>query len=154
MIGLVVIMFSVGIYLTITDREDSDGSSDFWIGFHWFMNLLFDFIKYLIKFWTIRLFIVLVIVIGTLVLLNHFFDLQLLFLIAYVIYAFVTGKTLWGYFLDFLNYEKISIHLISFKNFNTNCCAAFSKARDLSISVLFDTLPSWNKPAMVEISCL
>ena len=38
--------------------------------------------------------------------------------------------------------EEISIYLISFKNFSTNCCAAFSKARDLSISVLFDTLPS------------
>ena len=34
MIGLVVIMFSVGIYLTITDRDDSDESGDFWIGFH------------------------------------------------------------------------------------------------------------------------
>ena len=34
MIGLVAIMFSVGIYLTITDRDDSDESSDFWTGFH------------------------------------------------------------------------------------------------------------------------
>ena len=93
MIGLVAIMFSVGIYLTITDRNDSDESSDFWTGFHWFMNLLFDFIKYLIKFWTIRLSIVVVSVIGTLVLLNQFFDLQLLFVIAMVIYAFVTGAT-------------------------------------------------------------
>ena len=42
MIGLVVIMFSVGIYLTITDRDDSDKSSDFWTGFHWFMNSLFN----------------------------------------------------------------------------------------------------------------
>ena len=42
MIGLVVIMFSVGIYLTITDRDDSDESGDFWTGFHWFMNSLFN----------------------------------------------------------------------------------------------------------------
>ena len=34
MIGLVAIMFSVGIYLTITDRDDSDESGDFWTGFH------------------------------------------------------------------------------------------------------------------------
>ena len=34
MIGLVVIMFSVGINLTMTDRDDGDESSDFWIGFH------------------------------------------------------------------------------------------------------------------------
>ena len=94
MIGLIVIIFSVGFYLIFTDRDDSDGSSNFWIGFDWFMNLLFDFIKYLIKFWTIRLSIVVIIVISTLVLLNHFFDLQLLFLIAMVIYAFLTGAAL------------------------------------------------------------
>ena len=34
MIGLVLIMFSFGIYLTITDMDDSDESSDFWTGFH------------------------------------------------------------------------------------------------------------------------
>ena len=34
MIGLVAIMFSVGIYLTITDRNDGDESSDFWTRFH------------------------------------------------------------------------------------------------------------------------
>ena len=34
MIGIVVIMFLVGIYLTITDGDDSDESSDFWTGFH------------------------------------------------------------------------------------------------------------------------
>jgi len=33
-IGLVLIMFSFGIYLTITDWDDSDESSDFWTGFH------------------------------------------------------------------------------------------------------------------------
>ena len=34
MIGLVLIMLSFGIYLTITDWDDSDESSDFWTGFH------------------------------------------------------------------------------------------------------------------------
>jgi len=34
MIGLVVIMFSVGIYLIIKDRDDSNEGSDFWTGFH------------------------------------------------------------------------------------------------------------------------
>ena len=34
LIGLVLIMFSFGIYLTITDWDDSDESSDFWTGFH------------------------------------------------------------------------------------------------------------------------
>ena len=34
MIGLVIIMFSVGIYLIIADRDDSDENSDFWTGFH------------------------------------------------------------------------------------------------------------------------
>ena len=92
MIGLVVIMFSVGIYLTITDRDDSDESGDFWTGFHWFMNLLFDFIKYLIKFWTIRISIVLVIVLCVLIILGHFFDLQLLFLFALFI-GLMTGKS-------------------------------------------------------------
>jgi len=56
------------------------------------MNLLFDFIKYLIKFWTIRISIVLVIVLGVSILLGHFFDLQLLFLFAFFI-GIMTGKT-------------------------------------------------------------
>ena len=58
------------------------------------MNLLFDFIKYSIKFWTIRISIFLVIVIGTVVLLNHLFDLQFLFVMAMIIYAFVKGEML------------------------------------------------------------
>ena len=56
------------------------------------MNLLFDFIKYLIKFWTIRISIVLVILIGTLVLINHFIDLEPLFIIVMFIFAFVNGS--------------------------------------------------------------
>ena len=55
------------------------------------MNLLFDFVKYLIKFWTIRISIVLVIVIGILVLINHFIDLEPLFIIVMLIFAFVIG---------------------------------------------------------------
>ena len=59
------------------------------------MNQLFDFIRYFIKFWTIRAFIVgvivVVIVIGILVLINHFIDLEPLFIIGMFIFAFVIG---------------------------------------------------------------
>ena len=34
MIGLVIILLPIGIYLTITDRDNNDESSDFWTGFH------------------------------------------------------------------------------------------------------------------------
>ena len=59
------------------------------------MSQLFDFIRYFIKFWTIRAFIfaviVVVIVIGILVLINHFIDLEPLFIIVMLIVAFVVG---------------------------------------------------------------
>ena len=59
------------------------------------MSQLFDFIRYFIKFWTIRAFIVavivVVIVIGILVLINHFIDLDPLFIIVMLIFAFVIG---------------------------------------------------------------
>ena len=55
------------------------------------MSQLFDFIRYFIKFWTIRAFIVVVIVIGILVLINHFIDLEPLFIIVMFIFAFVIG---------------------------------------------------------------
>ena len=55
------------------------------------MSQLFDFIRYFIKFWTIRAFIVVVIVIGILVLINHFIDLEPLFIIVMLIFAFVIG---------------------------------------------------------------
>ena len=34
MIGLVIILLTIGIYLTVTDGDDNDESSDFWTGFH------------------------------------------------------------------------------------------------------------------------
>ena len=34
MIGLVIMLLPIGIYLTITDGDDNDESSDFWTGFH------------------------------------------------------------------------------------------------------------------------
>ena len=50
------------------------------------MNQLFDFSSFFIRFWSKKIFIVaviaVVIVIGTLVLLSHFFDLQFQFLFA------------------------------------------------------------------------
>ena len=59
------------------------------------MSQLFDFIRYFIKFLTIRAFIVafivVVIVIGILVLINHFIDLEPLFIIVMLIVAFVVG---------------------------------------------------------------
>ena len=33
-IGSIVIMFSIGTYLTITDGDDGDKNSDFWTGLH------------------------------------------------------------------------------------------------------------------------
>ena len=34
MISLVIMLLPIGIYLTITDGDDNDESSDFWTGFH------------------------------------------------------------------------------------------------------------------------